>query len=304
LAAALQAAGAAREIPAPIRAFVREADRTGSEVATALTAAATSVGMIALLETTNRAIDFMGGLTLAVEQAAYLALAAGTTGLAGARLARLVARARGLLQSGYGHSATRPALASAEQHLEDEAEPGVSGIRRVAEAVLGVGGMAGCFFLAGMGGTAIPLLGIAGSVAIPAMMIRRLLETRQGRGGLWSRTMRGSVGKAMFTAAGVGLDTDTLKLPAAGEPTSFALRSELTSLFDALPAGPRGEFSDVPAIALRLESQADALRERTPSPETDRRLQSVVAALDLLRLDLLRLNAAAIELGIALPEER
>ena len=109
--------------------------------------------------------------------------------------------------------------------------------------------------------------------------------------------MRGSVGKAMFTAAGVGLDADTLKLPAAGEPTSFALRSELTSLFDALPAGPRVEFSDLPAIALRLESQADALRERTPNPETDRRLQSVLAALEMLRLDLLRLSAASSDTG-------
>ena len=39
------------------------------------------------------------------------------------------------------------------------------------------------------------------------------------------------------------------------------------------------------------------LRDRTTDPESDRRLQSVVGALDLLRLDLLRLSAADADVG-------
>lgn len=293
LAATLQSSGLVRDIPAPIRAFVREADRTGSEVATALTAAATSLAVVALLSATNRTTDFMKGLSLAIEVAAYLALAAGTAGIAGVRLARLVSNARGLLRSGYGHSAIRPALAAAGLAGGDEGEPAVSRAKQVGWMALGAGATMGSLLVAGMSGTAMPLLGIAGSVAIPTMVVRRLFEWRRGSSSLWSRLIRGSAGKLMFRIAGVGLDRRAPRLPAAGEPTSFALRNELTALFDALPASQRSELADLPALALRLESHAEALRDRTPSPESDRRLQSVVAALEMLRLDLLRLTAAS-----------
>jgi hypothetical protein len=101
----------------------------------------------------------------------------------------------------------------------------------------------------------------------------------------------------MFGIAAIGLGRRAPRLPAAGEPTSVVLRTELTSLFDELPGDQRAAFADLPSLAIRLERQAAALRDRTPNPETDRRLQSVVAALEMLRLDLLRLNAAAIDTG-------
>ena len=101
----------------------------------------------------------------------------------------------------------------------------------------------------------------------------------------------------MFRVASIGLGKRAPQLPVAGEPTSVALRTELATLFDALPGEQREAFVDLPSLALRLERQAEALRDRTPSPETDRRLQSVVAALEMLRLDLLRLTATSIDTG-------
>jgi len=291
-AAALQTSGSAREIPAPIRAFVRESDRVGSEVATALTAATTALVFVEAISVTTRHVDFMRGLGIAIEQAIYLALAASMTGLAAVRLARLVSSMRRLLKSGYGHSAARPALAAAAQQQDDDSESVGSRVKRAVWIALGAGATVGSFFLAGMSGTAIPLLGIAGSVAIPAMTLRRVFEARRARTSLWS-FLRGPMGRAMFRIAGIGLDKGAVRLPAAGEPTSVALRNELTALFARLPAEQRRELADLPELAFRLESQADRLRDRTPNPESDARLQSVFAALDMLRLDLLRVVAAS-----------
>jgi hypothetical protein len=296
LAAALQSSIAVRAVPAPVRAFLRESDRSGSEVATALSAAAAALVMIATINiTANAHGDFFAGLGIAIEAAIYMGIAAAMTGLTAVQLARLGSRTRGLLTTGYDHSAARRALAAAEQQHDDVSETSVSFERRVAWVTLGTGATVGSFFLASMSGTVLPLLGIASSVAIPAMMVRRLFESRWTRGGLWSRMMRGWLGKAMFRVAGIGLDRSALRLPAAGEPTSLALRTELTELFAALPGDQRGAFADLPDLALRLERQAELLRERTPNPETDRRLQSVVAALEMLRLDLLRLTAAGVD---------
>jgi hypothetical protein len=239
----------------------------------------------------------MGGLGLAIEEAAYLALAAGTAGLAGVRLGRLVSHARRLLVAGYGHSAARSALALEAPHEDDPEQTHLSTVQRVAWIALGGGATAGSLLLARMSGLALPLLGVAGSVAVPTMVIRRLLESRGAARGIWSRLMRGLLGKAMFRAAGIGLGRDTPKLPVAGEPTSLALRNELTDLFAALPADQRKAFGELPDLAIRLERQAEALRDRTPSPETDGRLQSVLAALEMLRLDLLRLTAASTDTG-------
>jgi hypothetical protein len=100
----------------------------------------------------------------------------------------------------------------------------------------------------------------------------------------------------MFRAASLGLGKRA-SMPAIGEPTSVALRHELATLFAALPAAQRSEFGALPELAVRLERQAELLRDRTPNPETDRRLQSVVAALEMLRLDLLRLSAADVDTG-------
>ena len=224
----------------------------------------------------------------------YLAVTFSMAGLAGVRIVQLLARARRLLEAGYSHSAVRPALLgeAREQDLEKRTPP--SAKRTMVEVALGVAGTVGSIFLFGASGDAVQVLGFTGSVAIPVLTVRRLLETRRTQGGWWSRLLRGRVGRWMFRAASLGLEARA-SLPAVGEPTSTALRNELASLFAALPGAQRNEFSALPELAVRLERQAEVLRDRTPNPETDRRLQSVVAALEILRLDLLRVSTTNVD---------
>ena len=297
-AVAIRSTSAGKEIAPPIRTFLREADQAGSEVATALTASAIAALFLPVIVAMTRTKgDFMAGLAAAFILVMYMSVSASMAGLAGVRLAQLVARARRLLEAGYGHSAVRPALlAEARDHDAEERPPRTAG-RMLTEVALGIAGTVGSVGLANLDGTAFPMLGLAGSVVIPTLVIRRVFESRRAQDGWWSRLLRGRFGGAMFRVASIGLGKRAPQLPVAGEPTSVALRTELATLFDALPGEQREAFVDLPSLALRLERQAEALRDRTPSPETDRRLQSVVAALEMLRLDLLRLTATSIDTG-------
>jgi hypothetical protein len=246
--------------------------------------------MILLLSTVVSGTKY-GVLGWGFVEVAYLGVTCATLGLAGLRLAQLVARARRLIETGYGHSAVRPALLSADGELDaDDRTPS----RRItaAQGALGAAATVGSLFLADASGALFPYIGFAGSIAIPTLMLRRLVTRRRGKEGWWSKLLRGKVGLGLFRFAAIGLRTRPAAMPAAGEPTSVALRSELTALFAALPSDQRAAFGDLPDLAGRLERQAELLRDRTPDPESDRRLQSVVAALELLRLDLLRLSAA------------
>jgi serine/threonine-protein kinase len=296
-AVAVRATTASKEIAPPIRAFLREADQAGSEIGTALAASAVSIAMtVVVAASAIGAAALIGakvydGFDQAFVEVMYFAASTATAGLAGLRIAQLIARARRLIQSGYGHSAVRPALLAAA--IDGDGDVRVSSRRSTAaEGVLAILGTAGSLYLGTLTSAVLPIIGFAGSVAIPTLFLRRLFVSRSGEDSRWSRMLRGRMGRALFRIAAIGLRERPVELPAAGEPTSVALRSELTALFDALPGAQRSAFGELPDLALRLERQAAILRDRTPDPETDRRLQSVVAALELLRLDLLRLSTA------------
>ncbi len=274
---------------------MREADHVGSEVANAIGASTISTILAILATVIPRPPGNLFGMSFVIVM--YLAVTFSMAGLAAVRVVQLLARARRLLEAGYGHSAVRPALLgeAREQDLEKRAATTVK--RTMTEVALGVAGTVGSIFLLGAApGDTLQLIGFTGSVAIPVLVVRRALEARGAQGGWWSRLLRGPVGRWMFRAASLGLGKRA-SLPAIGEPTSVALRHELATLFAALPGARRGEFGALPELAVRLERQAEVLRDRTPNPETDRRLQSVVAALELLRLDLLRLSAADVDTG-------
>ncbi len=292
LVVAIRSAGGGNEIAAPVRAFTREADHVGAEVANAIGAGTVSTILAILATEMPRPPGDLFGMSFVIVM--YLAVTISMAGLAGIRVVQLLTRARRLLEAGYGHSAVRPALLgeAREQDLDKRAAPSTR--RTAAELALGVAGSIGSFFLLGAPGDALQLLGFAGSIAIPTMVVRRALESRRAQDGWWSRLLRGRVGRWMFRAASLGL-AKRASLPSVGEPTSVALRDELATLFAALPGAQRTEFGALPDLAVRLERQAELLRDRTPNPETDRRLQSVVAALEMLRLDLLRLSATSVD---------
>ena len=118
------------------------------------------------------------------------------------------------------------------------------------------------------------------------------MSRAQGAHSWWHRHLRGAFGKTLFRAASVGLDASPA-MPAIGEPTSLALGSAVEALFNALPDVQRKRFAELPGLVAKLERSAVELRRRTPDPDLDQRSTIVVAALESLRLDLLRLHAAS-----------
>jgi hypothetical protein len=87
-----------------------------------------------------------------------------------------------------------------------------------------------------------------------------------------------------------------LKPPAApaipsSNATEVVLGRAAADAFAALPDGLRHRFEDVPAVIRNLERDAEQLRRRG---ETGERLQTAVAALEGVRLGMLRLQLGAV----------
>ena len=135
----------------------------------------------------------------------------------------------------------------------------------------------------------------------------------------------GSVGRWLLRIAGIGLKAKPQVSSPVDEPTEILLGSAVDALFAALPRVQQRQVADVPSVIRRLQAHAQALRKRRD--ELDRamtqatigqrglgaqvaehradavtelegaarlvaeRLASVVAALENLRLDLMRLSA-------------
>ena len=105
---------------------------------------------------------------------------------------------------------------------------------------------------------------------------------------LWNRLWAGRMGRWFFRMAGMGLKTSDRQLLPSVERTELVLGRSALSAFNALPDAERHQAPDVPRVLERLEAGAEALRERG---DTGERLTEAVAALEHLRLALLRLQA-------------
>jgi serine/threonine-protein kinase len=141
--------------------------------------------------------------------------------------------------------------------------------------------------------------------------------------GVGLRLLDGWLGRWLFRVAGLGLDVTAQNLPPATERTEILVGGAAGALFRGLPPDVRGRFPEVPNAIQRLEEDARLLREReralslalsqaAPDPESPgsserrevvvaeltaaraaagQRLAAAVAALENIRLDLLRLQA-------------
>jgi serine/threonine-protein kinase len=286
VAAALGGArGAFPEVPAPVAAFVRDADAAGAQLGTALCAALVSFAWMFVVN------DFLG-----IMQAAMLLAATLMLGLVGVRLAQLVQRARGLVRLGYGLEAVRPALALADRMDDAEAAPVPEreARRTTALAVSGAAATALFYWVTTVDTSAwLSVISVVAMIVVPAATLQRLwTAAAAGRRSLWRRLLAGRVGRGIFALARLG-QRGAATTPSAGEPTVLALGRAAESLFDALPAADRARLGDVPALLARLQADALALRARGDDPETTGRLATVAAALEAVRLDLLRLHAGA-----------
>lgn len=277
LAVALQPSADSAVIPQPVREFIRESHDAASELATLVTAG----GMAAA----GWAQSLIGSEALFgfLDTVLYGGIASALTGLAVIRVGQLAAAARELLRSGYGFQAVKSASLVHERRPSRPAGTPW----RAGEALVWLGATAFAYWLTERESFLPAFVGIAGFIALPTLYVRRLLQRRQGESWL-SRALRGRLGRWLFRAAGWRAGGRAAPL---GEPTALALGGEIADLFSALPPEHRRAAADLPRLVARLEDDAVALRARGQDERSRRLLGNTVAALEALRLDLLRLHA-------------
>ena len=104
---------------------------------------------------------------------------------------------------------------------------------------------------------------------------------------LWHRLWAGRPGRVFFWLAGIGLKAPKRRAIASADATELVLGRSVLAAYDALAEGERHHVPDVPEVVERLEKQAEALRARG---QTGEGLAETVAALENLRLALLKLR--------------
>jgi serine/threonine-protein kinase len=174
---------------------------------------------------------------------------------------------------------------------------------------------------------------VVGGVILAGTLFMRIpnpSEAQRRGKGLGLRLLEGRVGRAVMWLAGLGLKVERQNVPPATERTELVLGDAAGVLFKALLPSVRQRFGDVPLVIGRLEADAGALRQREQAlsqalaqaqPDrapgagaarrdaaigelmaardaTRRRLEAAVAALENIRLDLLRLQA-----GVGSPDD-
>jgi serine/threonine-protein kinase len=254
---------AMRVAPAPVRAFLREVDRVGSELATlgTVTAVSAASGSILTFATTGFDTVLVGGLSL---------FTAVVTGLAAtARAASIGREARRMLGRGFGHAALQQAAAHGAAEPEDEralARDAAAHDRRplVWQAVVGAVAAAVAFGIATDFFDGIPsadvleVFATAASIVLPTFVVRALWRLAVPEGGLVGRLLRGRLGATFFRLAGIGLPRHVA--PAAPD----AALSELLALAPASD-GPR-----LTELLQRAKAQGERARAYAePRPVSD-----------------------------------
>jgi len=269
------------DVPLPVASYVREAQQVGADMAAAGVAAATALGVYA--------IGFRNDLYGAI---AFYPIAALLLGLGATRFGELVLRTRALLAQGFTHQSLTPAIRIEREHQEVEARiaealPRVLTERTGVMLALGAAKTALFVWLATRQIDILTLIGVAGAVLIPTATIRKLWRTTPRAKDLWARLLEGRVGRTIFRIARIA--NPAAARPGLNAPTAVLLGDGARRLFDQLPAGVQQRFPELPGIVNQLEARAG----RTDG-QTDRRTEAL-AALEALRLDLLRLQAGQVE---------
>ena len=279
-------------VPAPVRAFLREWDRVGAEVATAGTAVGVA-GVLYIVVTSLPGNSFTASILATVYQ-----LIAGLMGaIAAERLAQVGVNARILLRRGFDVRSLSPAMQRALPERTEEANAAHPGSQRATMATslaaLGVGA-ASVWGLWQNTGTLMTIFLASTSVVAPTVGVRTLWAHwhRRKPEGLWNRLAGGWLGRALFRVAALGLGTVRLVRADDGEPTVLAVGGQARLAYAALAPASREALRDVPVLLDRLEAEAMTMRAAPGSPAASARLESAAAAMEMLRLDLIRLGAA------------
>jgi hypothetical protein len=107
---------------------------------------------------------------------------------------------------------------------------------------------------------------------------------------VWHRLWAGRFGRLFFRVAGTGIKAPERRAIASADRTELVLGRSVLAAWEALPGAQREEVRDVPAVVERLEREAELLRAQG---QTGEHLAETVAALENLRLAMLRLRAGS-----------
>ncbi|MGD2154649.1 MAG: protein kinase [Gemmatimonadales bacterium] len=330
-----------RELPVPLRVFVKREGRMGT-------------GGIIVYLWALAAISAMVGATVGEFLGYTLGVGTGIgTAIAGVTLVPagvIISRARRLLKSGYGQEELPIAFKAEIDRAREEGAfqfgQGPSTYEKVVRAisVFGLTAGAGLVALEATGGATGPILLASivysltigfgtGVLALVRLQWRRGID-REIRGWFW----KSRLGRWIFKIAGLGLK----RVPAAGSatyrPTELAIGLAADRLFEELPREIRRSLRDLPDVVRKLQFDAQKMRNRveelngvlaevgserpgsraiaaSPTPDesskvaerrqklsddlfaardaTQQRLADAVAALETIRLSLLRMQAGS-----------
>jgi hypothetical protein len=329
-----------RELPVPLRVFVKREGRMGA-------------GGLILYLWILLAISGMVGATVGEFFGVSLGTGAGFgTFFAGITLVPagiVINRARRLLKAGYGHEELpitfKAEIDRAREEGAFEFGHGPSLYEKVVRVICGVG------LAVGAGATVMAVAGSiseyllvalvysltiglgAGVLSLVRLQRRRPIE-QQLRGWFW----KSRLGRWVFKIAGIGLKRVPLAGSATYRPTELAIGLAADRLFEELPREIRRSLKDLPDVVRKLQFDAQKMRTRvedlngilaevgserpgsraleaSPSPDestkvaqqrqkladdlfaardaTQQRLADAVAALETIRLSLLRMQAGS-----------
>ncbi|MDA1080246.1 MAG: serine/threonine-protein kinase [Gemmatimonadetes bacterium] len=301
-----------KELPAPLRAWLRQGDRS---------------------RTVRFVVGFYGITGIAaLWVSGQPALSLGVLALVGTLLTSpIFTSVRRLIAGGFSLDAIRGAVATHTVRKREEFEYESSGAFSLSpqRLIIGAGLLAASAaamavampFVSTTMKLALPsMIGFAGSLGI-AVSVAAFIRYAQLGKVRWLRSPRLAFWKSMwgervYRLAGLGLKRPVMAT-ALTQHTEVALGRALDSLFASLPRETRRELKDVPATVRRLEDDAQKLREaleqldsavsaatragkerdaealaREREAAADR-LATTVTALETIRLGLLRLQIGA-----------
>lgn len=285
-----------RELPAALRAFVK---RTGR------------------MDGAGTVLTLVGALAGGVGASATVGLGAGVAAMAGALvvapLAFGVSAARRLLALGFAQADLAPAF-RAELDLgreERRVQPRTvrTTLERLLRRVARVAGISAAVLVPVMllqesraaaqniGLLLAGCLGLAASATLGQLALGQ--QARDVDVEFWERVWTGRFGTWAFGVARRFRRGAPAVQAMTHRATELSLGLAAEELFETLPASTRESLGDVPAVLQRLQHDATRLRaqlQQLPDDALQSRLQDTVAALETMRLNLLRLHAGALSL--------
>jgi serine/threonine-protein kinase len=268
------------QLPAPLRRFARQSLEHSERLGMAL--GVTGAAVVGAL-----AIDAFWSGFLGFEIVPYVVVATLGASSAVLLLAMQIARIRDLAARGYDRPSARRAIEAleSEEVPEPVGGPAWSHHPRIVVALGNAVTLAAIW--SSTRNTSVLAFAVTMMAALltPVVVVRRLARLRQADGHWWTRVTRGAIGRALWRLARFNAPP-VRPAVVGGEPTAMVVAGMVQSLFAALPAGEQRLLSEVPQLAARLEREAES--------EDSRRATEAVAALETLRLDIMRLRAGQV----------